>query len=66
MSILNTNSYIIGLEEGRKEGKKQGALEKLEKLLERLKIGEFIDKEHLWELIEDRIKELEREGVFNE
>jgi len=41
--------------------RKQGALEELEKLLGRLKIGGFIDKEHLWELIEDRIKELEGE-----
>ena len=41
--------------------KKQGALEELEKLLGRLKIGGFIDKEHLWEMIENRIKELEKE-----
>ena len=45
------------------QARKQGALEELEKLLGRLKIGGFIDKEHLWEMIENRIKELEKEGV---
>ena len=43
------------------QARKQGALEELEKLLGRLKIGGFIDKEHLWEMIENRIKELEKE-----
>ena len=45
------------------QARKQGALKELEKLLGRLKIGGFIDKEHLWEMIENRIKELEKEGV---
>ena len=45
------------------QARKQGALEELEKLLGRLKIGGFIDKEHLWEMNENRIKELEKEGV---
>jgi hypothetical protein len=70
--ILNKEFHIVELtsinkkekkyfNSGKRVGRKQGALEELEKLLGRLKIGGFIDKEHLWEMIENRIKELEKE-----
>lgn len=62
-SRINNPDEITGriIERAVKIGRKQGALEELEKLLGRLKIGGFIDKEHLWEMIENRIKELEKE-----
>ena len=47
---------------GLKDARKLIVLEELKTLLERLKVAEDVDKELLWEMVEDKIKEFE-EGV---